>query len=329
VTGGAPATSDPLPDALGCKGTTLPAQSSAACTGFTSECEALSFDTYLLVERSAKMAEPWGGSSRFQIVRDAASQWLHGPGGLAFVGLPANDLRDRCAASNYAKPGFIGDLGASALIASAFDGSAPSGKNPLLPALQGLLSFVETRSAQSPNRWQRVILVTASAPNECPASVRADDVGTLIRDFLSRNPARDVLVIELGADFDPSPLSRAADTLPYRIDSQGAPARLREALLALTTGCFFPPKLSCRQPRLEIPPAPEGRELDLSQISIQVETVDGSESIPQLAGASACGASPNGGFYLIGRSPPEIEFCPCSCGRLAFGEMSLSVACTP
>ncbi|HWA78388.1 MAG TPA: hypothetical protein VG937_38900 [Polyangiaceae bacterium] len=310
TTGGASTTV--WPDGFGCPG--VPSESfpeaRTACAGSITSCEALPIFTHFLIERSSLMAAPWGNTTRWQFVREAMlSEALGGNLAVYFFG-PNDPSLSACDPTSYASPLVDVEFGQSSnqQLSDAFAFTSPSGGNPLRAALEGALPDLTRRvGANAPQ--QDLVIVTASAPDQCPSDVTTSDVAGLLTS--AREQGLRTVVISLDAEYDIQPLVDASGYLPFAFHAGDSPQRLQLALSQLRDACRGPiERGSC--PVLSLPETAPDAVPDPNQVWVIADGFSGGEAIPRVAGPAECDGTPNGGFYVEGSL---IHFCPCSCIR--------------
>jgi hypothetical protein len=312
-----------LPNAFGCPGIqSEPPPITDSTFGISTDCECLPGDTYFVIERSARMGERWGDTTRFLFVKEALSAYAVTPGrgGLIFSGaldVTTGGNDDACDPQRYLHPALVygGGAAGSPGLAEALAQGEPSGKNPLLLALQGLLAFAH-QSPDRPTGVIKIVLVTATAPDSCPDDVTADDVVQALSAARASDPTLSIALIALDPDYDVDVLATAAGTLPFRVGPDEPPSRLLEALRRVTS-CGGRPRATCENVDLPPPPSPPYACTNIESAWVSFDTPTGTEALPRLAGPDACASSPQGGFFFDpSQGPLSIGFCPCSSQRM-------------
>jgi hypothetical protein len=257
-------------------------------------------DIHIVLERSQRMLEAFGGVSKWEFTRRGLSAFLSristpNSVGLQLFGRGGADSEVECDPFLYEAPVIEAAYDTHAAILEVLDATSPSGDAPMVPALEGALRHAEAVQRGTSNA-QRVVLILAGAPNACedtPESLRAMFASSSVTSY----------VIALGPDFDVGPVGQATETWPFVIDAAHPSSRLADALSHIALGAT---RRTCDYGR-ELPSTPP----------VIVEATRmflGSEEIPHLDDAASCAASPNGGFYLDTTAAiPEYDFCPCSC----------------
>jgi hypothetical protein len=310
-TGTGGATPEPFVNAFGCDAVAvdpvdLESARAAACTGISVECERVPGNLVFLVDRSATMAEPWGGSSRWRVALEGITRFLAGAPLVNATGLQVFSARGLGDAVDCNKQTYVVPVVASSPLAvaepqieSALLARPPTGPATLGPALRGTLEYAEGSGAT-------VVLVTSGATDACGSST--DALATRISSASVRT-----VVIGMGAGFEIDALAQAAGSRAFLIGEGEGPDRVIQALDAMLMGQgggFCAP--------FSLPPAQPGQVIDPSSTRVFVGASAGSTEIPALGSETDCAHSPSGGWYPVpGAELNDIALCPCTCAFIS------------
>lgn len=160
-----------------------------------------------------------------------------------------------------------------------------------------------------------VVLISDGMPNGCGDWDDIDQLSVVLTEMNppASNGFAPIHVIQLGADFDLTPLAVAGGTDRPHVISQGP---IGPQLAHAIRGILYPPSKDCRialdlrwrDPSLEPP----------SRFALRIESpyTTSATAPPFLASADGCDNSPSGGFWVRELEPMNyvVELCPCTCG---------------
>jgi hypothetical protein len=226
--------------------------------------------------------------------------------GLTLFG--ADSPSDECEADTYATPAVAFDDTQEAflMLLETLEPSQPAGDRPLLPALQGALSYA--RPTPDPLRVKRVVVVTSGPPSACNESIEQ------VAEVASVAEAAGVrtFVVQLGADFYLPEIASAGGTdLPFVI-SQGSVAT---DIYNILHNLYFNASMSCNFPVEEWA---EAGVLQTQQLGVVFRYPSEMGVLPPLDSATECEESLTGGWYFDDPEDPRaIRLCDCSCAEMA------------
>jgi hypothetical protein len=307
----------------------------ASCSGSTRSVDHV-VDLLFVLDRSISMGERVPpGQTRWEALRAAFSELAQTPQlsglkvGIQFFSLSgtANDTVD-CNATNYATPavpmGPLADVGDDIL--AAVTNRLPGGLTPIVPAVQGSLTFARQWAQGGVDRAPAIVLVTDGYPTQCTTDPSA--VAALVQNAYNATPSIRTFVIGAGANsaarFNLDSFARSGGTQSAFVVEDGnfardfvdAVSKMAASLLA----CDF-----------AIPPPPAGQTLNPELVQL-VYTAPAStaEEVPKVASSAACAQATNGGWYYDDPArPARIHVCPCTCSRFATGRVEVRFGCRP
>ena len=271
------------------------------------------------------------GVSWDQAVRTAVSDFVQHPAatGVA-VGLqyfPLGGQAPLSCEADYATPAVELALlpeNAPALVQS-LDMGETAGSASTGPALQGAIDYMKLAAVERPYAMHTVVLVTAGLPTECePADVSG--LASIAAAAHVESPYVNTLVIALGSGLESlHELASAGSTEQAHLIAGGdVTEQVRNILLDLFTigpGCVF-----------ELPLPPEGEELDVRRMSVQVVDVVSREwiTIPSVNSPEDCALNGDEGWFLHDPvTPTRIELCAGTCTKMPGSDVQILFDCAP
>lgn len=284
-------------------------------TGFPTEfevCEEVRQDAtfrpvtlLLAVDQSASMDE--GSPRKWDAVTAAMTAFVTDPGAsrldVAVRLWPADACNaEDCDPDGCAQPtvdvGPLSDESHREAIIVAFEGVEPRGDTPLSAALEGSGQWAVARREVEPLGTTAVALVTDGTPVGCvddidaittiASGIAADGVPTFLVGIAGSNEAQlDRIAVAAGT------------AQAYFVGEADVEASLLRALQDIQ-GRILPCTL----------PLPEGRQLDLDLVRLEVTETGTTTILPRRVDADACDPE---GWYLEG---DEAVLCPATCKRL-------------
>ncbi len=328
----------PLVEAFGCAGEPVSADvldAPWAETDATVHVDVVPANQHLLIERSSTMSEAWSGSTRWDRVLDAL---LRVPGPhpgtqrtLRFfpTTVAGEGSATACDPLNYTNPVAVYDgsnFNATSML-SLVAMLEPAGDNPLVPAVAGALQGIVEQRSTSTETPDQLVLVLGSMPDQCIEDPSLEVVATLVRQARELEPPILTSVVAVGDDLDVDPIAEAGGTKPFRIDGSDEELLLVRALNAGQTCHGVLPSSE----RLRLPAGPEDGPIQRIEVYVTLGGDGGSvEAVPQLASASDCLDSAQGGWYLPDPADPsQIALCDCTLLRASCGELYILGSTAP
>ena len=306
-----------------------------ACNGVSVEAEAVPVDVFVIMDRSQSMGLAVEGSSitRWQALHDAVQSFTESASagqiraGIGFFSISGggDDAQD-CDPDAYAAPnvpiGLISDVGPD--LVAAMDDVTPGGLTPIVPALEGAISYARSWAQDNPGRATMVVLVTDGFPTQC--SNDPAQVSEVARTGYQSPEHVRTFVIGVGdvAKFNLDNYARAGGSkTAYLTDAGDVTGTFVQALNNITNS-----KLACEY---QLPPAPDGMKLDPEKVQVIYNPASGSaEEVPSISSLGACANNPNGGWYYDDANhPSKITVCPCTCARFEAGRVDVRLGCKP
>lgn len=319
---------------------------SDVCAGAVTAVDLLPVDVLIVLDRSASMGEPLSpdsNDSKWNSVVSAIQTFASSPEG-AGQGIGVQYFAagpDACQPSSYASPAVpVGPLPdvTSPLLASLeqYDpaGGAPVTGRPTYPALHGALQHMREAATAQPHRAAAVVLISDGAPNQCNAadamsicpecSTTITDLAALTKQFRDETPSVPTYVISLGTKAL-VPIGRATGSQDAFVVSEGD---VQAQIVDVLREAIYPPVGHCRY---DIPPPPDGRNLDFDDVAVRVNALDGTvRQVPQVNAPEECALNGNEGWYYDDPTAPRaVYLCPDSCATASRGTMDLELACAP
>lgn len=308
----------------------------AVCTGASQEVERIDVDLLFLMDSSVSMGERVaGGQTRWEALRAAMQQLAQAPeaaglqAGIAFYSISGagNDNVD-CNASAYATPpvpiGRLGDIGPN--IVAAINAKSPGGLTPILPAMQGAITYAKQWAQAHPDRAAAIVLVTDSYPTQC--SNDPTEVANTAQAAFAGTPSIRTFVIGVGANtgarFNLENFARSGGTQnPFLVDDGNITQTFVDTVLNIASS-----NLACD---FIIPPPPAGQQLSPDRVQVIYTPANGMpEEIPKLNGSGDCARAVNGGYYFDNPTrPTKIYVCGCTCARFGAGRVDVRFGCRP
>jgi hypothetical protein len=305
-----------------------------ACTGTSQEVERIDVDLLFMMDRSISLNETVaGGGTRWEALRTAMQALAVAPqaaslqAGIGFFSISGsgNDAVD-CPAAAYSTPAVpIAPLSQSGTdIIAEIDARSPGGLTPLVPALQGALSYAKTWAQANPDRAAAVVLVSDGYPTQCsndPIAI-ADAAAAALAD----TPSVRTFIIGIGeiAQFNLDNYARSGGTNePFIVSDANVVDDFVDTVLNIAVS-----NLACD---FRIPDPPTGQiDPEKVVVSYTPASTGEPEEIPRVASLGACAASKNGGWYYDNPTKPtKIFVCPCTCARFGAGGVDVRFGCRP
>jgi hypothetical protein len=289
------------------------------------------------MDSSISMGDPIpGGGTRWEALRTAVERLAQAPAaaqlqaGIVFysrsrAGVDATD----CNAAAYATPdvaiGPLADVGDDMVAAIA--GRAPGGLTPILPAVQGGITYATQWAQTHPTRAAAIVLVSDSYPTQCSNDPSA--IAAAVQGAFAATPSIRTFIIGVGADtgarFNLENYARSGGTrTPFLVEDGDLTNGFVDTILNIAVS-----SLACD---FAVPPPPTGQVLNpaLVQVVYSPAASGDPEEVPKLASASECGRSVNGGWYFDNPTrPTRIFVCPCTCSRFGAGRVDVRFGCRP
>jgi hypothetical protein len=308
-----------------------------ACTGASQEVERIAVDLLFLMDRSVSMGERIpSGQTRWEALRAAVEQLAQAPSaqnlqaGINFYSISgaANNTVD-CNAASYATPAVaIGPLSSTgAPMVAAIASRAPGGLTPILPAMEGAITYAKGWAQAHPDRAAAIVLVSDSYPTQCSNDPTA--IAAAAAAAYAGSPSIRTFIIGVGADtgarFNLDNFARSGGTqTPFLVEDGNITESFVDTILNIAAS-----NLACD---FSIPPPPQGMTLNPDRV--QVIYTPGStgtpEEVPKVGSSADCGRSVNGGYYFDNPTrPTKIFVCPCTCSRFGAGRVDVRFGCRP
>ncbi len=238
-----------------------------------------------------------------------------------------------CEPADYASPAVqIGELPdqANAINASLM-AAMPVGLTPTSAALSGALQQAAQRATAEPTHRVIAVLATDGLPTECPP-IEAEGVAEIARTAAMRSPALNTYVIGVFTPTETPALmnldlwAQAGGTeKPFVLDpNQDVNAQFLEALEEIRGGT-----LACEY---ELPPSPEGNELDLGFVNVAVVSDQQTRELRYVPDAASCNRTEYGWHYDAdpnGGKATKIVACGATCDMLktTSGRVEVRLGC--
>ena len=254
------------------------------------------------------------------------------------VGLQYFPSRAQCKAAGYALPAVaMAPLQqAGPALVDSLDRQRMAGGTPMVPVLQGALSYARTWASANPVRKTIVLLATDGIPDStCLSPAGGAKPNTLANvvqvaaSGMNNRPRINTFVIGVGSELTAlNAIARAGHTKKaFLVDtSKDIEAAFLAALddIRRTIACEW-----------DLPHAP-GVEQKLDLTDVQVHYSDGSagEVFTRVSGAQGCAAAKGGrGWYFDhAKAPTKVLLCPGACQRAHAsdaGRITLRFGCDP
>lgn len=337
-----------------CQGLTGMAGATATCNGTSIEAEPLPVDMIILMDRSvskgyavgsdAATSAIAGQTTRWQVLT-AAMQALATDATASQIGVSITFFSlnggtadsPNCDPNQYTTPvvplGLLGTTGPQ--IVSAMQALKPAGLTPIVPALTGAFRYAMAEKQKDSTREKVVVLISDGFPTQCTLKSPSDVVDVINEAATAPIPVR-TFVIGIGsstamtsAKFNLQNYARVGATgkPPFVLDESAGAAAVQEQLVTTllnisssSSACDY--AVTAPSPAWVIDPTRIGL--------FYRPNVGALQEIPKVAGASACSASPHGGWYFDDPiTPTKITACPCSCAGFGAGTVSLVFGCAP
>jgi Mg-chelatase subunit ChlD len=331
---GTPSIGDDL--GVACPGIELSedANTDDACVGTGYEAEALPVDLVLMVDTSTSMVDnEVNGVTRWDLVSQAVKDFVNDPDaegigmGIQFFSW-LNDAS--CDIDNYSTPAVpiapVEENGAE--ISAEIDAQVPGGLTPTFPALSGAIQYAKSHAADNPARQTVVVFVSDGFPTRCePMDI--PQIAALAEDSWANDPKVPVFVVGIDGTHNLEQIARSGGTREaFNVENDGNTTRLVSALKNITTDsarCEF---------EIPVPPNSDFQSVDTDLVQVVYTPGSGNQQeIPKVSGYSACGQSPNGGWYFGGSDangrPTRVIVCPCSCANFGAGSVEVALGCEP
>ncbi len=265
---------------------------------------------YIMLDRSLSMED----NDKWQQATAAIDAFAHAPD-MAGVSVGLNYFPSGwdCSIKTYSVPAVPVALlpGNADAIAASLAAQSPWGETPTLPALEGAIQYARALMLAEPSRKAVIALVTDGAPNDCDST--PSSVAAVAHDGASGTPQVLTFAIGLRVGFvgDLDIVAANGGTGKPILVSNGPKAgqELVDALRELRdaeTSCHF-----------AVPPVPgvtvRGDDV---RVGYRPDTSTSLASVPRVADASGCAATPNA-YYLDDDSKPSaVELCPALCAAV-------------
>ena len=203
---------------------------------------------------------------------------------------------------------------------------------PLVPALQGALSYATSWATAHPGRATIVVLATDGFPTECGGST--SDVTTAAQGAYAAAPHIKTYVIGVGLD------KNNVVSAKFNLDNYAQAGGTKKAFLVddntNVSDTFVQTLLNISDSTLAceyaIPkPADSSMQLDPNKVQIVYTPASGEPlEVPKVPAVGGCATAPNGGWYYDNPSAPtKISVCPCTCASFAAGRVDVRLGCSP
>jgi hypothetical protein len=263
---------------------------------------------YLLVEASAAMLEPWGTSSRWQVILDALATfgeyyWAEVYELAVFP--PSGTLSCSTGTGRTVLVGPYRDSDYRFFVqaSSVLSEWSAHGDSPALLALSDALDDVV---ATVPNGGYATDLavILGSNPNACTDPTQEDQLISAI-EAAAPTELRSLAVIDMDSGYDVDPIAEAGRTYPFHISPDDSASVLAHAIISqkrASQDTLFPDGQSALPIRASSEPDPTALVIGFDQF------------VPRVPDADACRRSRYGGWYAaLGLSGAQtIHLCPCT-----------------
>jgi hypothetical protein len=238
-----------------------------------------------------------------------------------------------CAVADYATPAVpIAELpGAAGQISASLAAATPIGLTPTSAALQGALQQARERATAEPTHRVIAVLATDGLPTDC-APTDVEGVADIARVAFAGDPKLATYVIgvfspeETDARTNLDIWARAGGTPgAFILDpTQDVNAQFIDALEKIRGGT-----LACEY---MLPPSPEGNELDLGLVNVEVVSDSMTRPLRYVGDAGSCGRAEFGWHYdadpATGKAT-KIVTCSTTCDLLktTSGKVEIKLGC--
>ena len=274
-------------------------------------------DMYVMLDRSYSMV----ADGRWQSVVNAVGNVVYdqrfwGMG----MGLQYFPLQQLCTPNAYAKPDVpIATLPqpAPALITS-LGGNNPWGNTPMVPALQGAVSYAKDFQSKNPTRTTVIVLATDGLPDESCQYVpdggvvnSLSGVTQIAQDAANASPPIRTFVIGVGGalnELDQIALAGGSQAAILVNTTQGIEQQFMDALNAVRRRA-----LACDY---VIPPSEAGT-IDLARVNVRFAPNDGTpnQDLTYVQSLANCSKAPGGAgwYYDDETNASRVSLCPSAC----------------
>jgi hypothetical protein len=248
-----------------------------------------------------------------------------------------------CDPADYAAPAVEIDVlpdNGMALVDS-LTAEAPIGLTPTPVALLGALTQCSEHAAAFPDRRVIAVLATDGLPTDCvPEGTTTVEqavqvVADIAADGASSMPSLETYVIGVFAPEDMGAMQNLAliaqgggTDEAFVIDASGdVNQQFLAALDEIRGGA-----LSCE---LELPEAPEGKQLDFNLVNVELTDESGLRSLVYVESEARCGESELGWYYDVppaNGTPTRIQVCDTTCDTLKAAQeasVEIRLGCPP
>jgi len=233
---------------------------------------------------------------------------------------------DSCNAADYATPEVeIAPLpGVASAITNSLSQHSPSTDTPTSAALLGAVDHAATWSQGHPNHVVIAVLATDGDPTECDTNL--NDIDQIASNAYGSNPSIRTFVIGVGSSLSALNGIAAAGgtTSAFIVDTtQNVNQQFLDALNSIrgtALGCQY------------TLPTPDAGTINTNQVNVQYTPGSGgaAETIPNVAGASACPGSGDAWYYDNPSAPSQIILCPNTCTTVSAdstGQVDILTGC--
>jgi hypothetical protein len=311
----------------------------AGCSGELYVGETIPLDIYIMFDQSGSMLNTeQGGVTRMDAVRDAVNKFVNDPGstglgvGIGYFGYKTIG-QTTCNPADYEKEAVgVGVLPNNAqAIVDSLAGLQPTGETPSGAAIRGACTYAKSWKLGNPGHEVVILLVTDGVP-EAPVTCTTTgaccptlgDAVTAATECLDGKPGLKTYVLGVGPSLDNlAQIAVAGGTKQaYLVAGGDVSARVLEALNAIRAAAAIP----CE---LQIPPAPAGQTLNLTQVNV-VHTTSGCETRTIFYRDSSTACDANGGWFFDNPTTPQnVVLCGKTCEDVSVpgGQLLFSVGC--
>jgi hypothetical protein len=279
-----------------------------SCVGFTVESKLVPVSLAFLLDKSGSMGDGVNGDPllKWQPVTDALDAFFQDPASksvkasLTFFPAPS----DICNSDAYYTPAVPMRALPELSFGTAMDQVMPGGNTPTLPAVTGMIQYVDDTRASFPAERYAIVLVTDGEPDTCNSSV--NNVALELAKVAGVTPTYVIGVGQSLASLDQLAMSGGTDkaTLVDVGDANATKAQFLAALDAirgLVLTCNF-----------AIPPPPMGMMIDFQQVNLTWTPSD--TMTPSLVPYDKdCSSGGPGWRYDDPANPKEVQLCAPSC----------------
>jgi hypothetical protein len=304
-----------------------------ACVASHVDAVPIPLDLYFMVDRSGSMqGEYWTNQSAalksFFSDPQSAGLWV----ALRFFPQDSGDTSPNCDGTLFAIPTVNwGELpGVAGSLASAIDGTGPTGVTPTQDALNGVLKGARDRQIQKSDHLVAAVMVSDGAPccNDCP--IDDDDyasIGAIAAKYANGTPSIKTfsIFVDPVAHGVMDAIAKSGGT-NLAFDATSGKQAFIDALNSIKKVA-----LSCEY---KIPETDAGK-IDPSKVNVAFTAgadagVDaGVEQILKVDDQAACNDGP-GWYYDNNTNPTQIKLCPASCDQAkkdAAGRVEILLGC--